>query len=243
MELSLVNLSHKYGSKLVLKNISSNFNEGIYGLLGPNGAGKSTLMNLITDNLRRTEGSILLDGKEILSLGSEYRRLIGYMPQQQGFYEQFTPVEFLKYLGRLKAINSRSLSEQIEEIMALVNLSEYKHVAIGKLSGGMKQRVLFAQAMLGNPQILILDEPSAGLDPKERVSIRNIIEEISKDKIIFVATHIVSDIENIAKEIVLLKEGEIIEKLPTNKLIEKVNEKMNRKDATLEDVYMYFYAE
>lgn len=243
MELSFINLSQKYGNKYALKNISSDFSEGIYGLLGPNGAGKSTLMNLITDNLKRTEGSILLNGKEILTLGSEYRRLIGYMPQQQGFYEQFTPVEFLRYIGKLKDINSKTLTVQIDELIEKVNLTVYKHIPIGKLSGGMRQRVLLAQALLGNPKILILDEPSAGLDPKERIGIRKLIAKNSSDKIIFIATHIVSDIENIAKEIILLKDGEIIQKASSQKLIEMVERKLSKEDVTLEDVYMFFYAD
>lgn len=241
MELKIVNLSQNYGNIYALKNVTMTLNEGVYGLLGPNGAGKSTLMNLITDNLKRTNGDILLNGKEILSLGSQYRSLIGYMPQQQGFYEQFTPTEFLKYIGSLKALNSKLLKQQIDEILNRVNLSEYKHVPLAKLSGGMRQRVLLAQALLGEPKILILDEPSAGLDPKERINTRELIGEIAQDKIVILATHIVSDIDNVAKEIILLKSGVVLKKETPKDLIDFVSEKINKKDVTLEDVYMYFY--
>lgn len=241
MKLEIVNLSQNYGNKYALEKVSMILTEGIYGLLGPNGAGKSTLMNLITDNLKRSTGEILLDGKDILSMGSEYRKLIGYMPQQQGFYEQFTPTEFLKYIGSLKAIDSKKLKLQTDEILNKVNLNDYRHMPLSKLSGGMRQRVLLAQALLGEPKILIFDEPSAGLDPKERINIRKLIQDIAKDKIVILATHIVSDIENIAKEIILLKSGVVLKKETPRGLIEYVSKQIDKKDLSLEDVYMYFY--
>lgn len=241
MKLEIVNLSQNYGNKYALEKVSMILTEGIYGLLGPNGAGKSTLMNLITDNLKRSTGEILLDGKDILSMGSEYRKLIGYMPQQQGFYEQFTPTEFLKYIGSLKAIDSKKLKLQTDEILNKVNLNDYRHMPLSKLSGGMRQRVLLAQAFLGEPKILIFDEPSAGLDPKERINIRKLIQDIAKDKIVILATHIVSDIENIAKEIILLKSGVVLKKETPRGLIEYVSKQIDKKDLSLEDVYMYFY--
>lgn len=241
MKLEIVNLSQNYGNKYALEKVSMILTEGIYGLLGPNGAGKSTLMNLITDNLKRSNGEILLDGKDILSMGSEYRKLIGYMPQQQGFYEQFTPTEFLKYIGSLKAIDSKKLKLQTDEILNKVNLNDYRHMPLSKLSGGMRQRVLLAQALLGEPKILIFDEPSAGLDPKERINIRKLIQDIAKDKIVILATHIVSDIENIAKEIILLKSGVVLKKETPRGLIEYVSKRIDKKDLSLEDVYMYFY--
>lgn len=207
MKLEMTGLSKKYGEKYALQEFNAVFQEGIYGILGPNGAGKSTLMNMMTDNLSRTSGQILLNGVDILEMGKAYRQILGYMPQQQGFYEQFSATAFLKYIGKLKGYSGKKLKEQIEVLLKKVNLYEHRFEKIGSFSGGMKQRVLLAQALLGGPQIIILDEPTAGLDPKERINIRNIIAELSKDKIIFIATHVVSDVECIANDIILLKNG------------------------------------
>ena len=210
MQLKITGLSKKYGEKYALQEFDAEFQEGIYGILGPNGAGKSTLMNMLTDNVSRTAGKILLNGQDILDMGKEYRGILGYMPQQQGFYEQFSAVAFLKYIGRLKGYSGKKLNQQIGELLQKVNLYEHRFETVGSFSGGMRQRVLLAQALIGNPKIIILDEPTAGLDPKERINIRNIIAELSKDKIIFIATHVVSDIECIANEIMLLKAGQLV---------------------------------
>ena len=229
MKLEIRNLKKTYGTVQALKGISYTFTPGVYGILGANGAGKSTMINLITDNVSRDKvngGSILYDENndetDILKLGKLFRARVGYMPQQQGFYEDFSPKAFLKYMAEIKGVKKlktvdengneivKTVNQQIDELLEVVNLTNVAYKKIGGFSGGMKQRVLLAQALLGDPKILILDEPTAGLDPKERISIRNYIAELSKDKIILFATHVVSDIECIADKVLLLKSGEII---------------------------------
>ena len=206
--LEIQNLSKDYGKKKALRGFNYTFEEGIYGMLGANGAGKSTLMNLITDNLKRTSGNILYNGTEILEMGAKFRALIGYMPQQQGFYENFSARMFLYHMAELKGIRRREAKKQIEHLLQTVNLAGAADLKIGGFSGGMRQRVLLAQALLGDPKILILDEPTAGLDPKERINLRNYIRQLSEDKIILLATHVVSDVETIADRILILKDGE-----------------------------------
>ena len=245
MNLTIKNLSKKYGDFYALNNMNAEFTEGIYGLLGPNGAGKTTFMNLLTDNLQRTAGEILFEGEDIIELGKSFREKIGYMPQTQGFYEQFSPVEFLKYIGKLKGLKGKELNTQIEELLTKVNLFEHRHEPMGSFSGGMCQRVLLAQAFLGNPKVIILDEPTAGLDPEERINIRNIIADNAGDKIIFIATHIVSDIEMIADKVMLLRNGQLIRMESPEELIVSVwedskIEKSKLEDLSLEDVYMFY---
>lgn len=225
MKLEIKGLSKSYGEVQALKDVSLTLENGIYGLLGPNGAGKSTLIHLLTDNLHRDCGVICWDGKEILELRKEYRKVLGYMPQQQGYYEDFSAEAFLLYIAQLKGIHKKEAKEVVKKILRVVNMSEHAKEPMGSFSGGMKQRILLAQALLNNPKILILDEPTAGVDPQERIRIRNFISEIAKNKIVILATHIVSDVESIAKEILLLKKGEIIEKGTPFELIEKI--KMN----------------
>ena len=245
MELQLEHLSKTYGTVQALKDISYTFKPGIYGILGANGAGKSTMINLITDNVARDKGSaggsILYDGQDILKLGSRFRGIIGYMPQQQGFYEDFSPKAFLRYMAEIKGIkgkneNGQTVKEQIDELLEVVNLTGVAYKKIGGFSGGMKQRVLLAQALLGDPDILILDEPTAGLDPKERIAIRNYIAELSRNKIILFATHVVSDIECIADYVLLLKKGEIIAMGTPVELIEKMHGKVAEITCTLDGV-------
>lgn len=225
-KIELRGLSKQYGDFVALQPLDVQFCEGIYAILGPNGAGKSTFMNLLTDNCSRTSGDILYNGVDILKQGKEYRSIVGYMPQQQGFYDQFSATEFLRYIGKLKEINSKELNHQIEELLKKVNLWEHRHEAVGKFSGGMRQRVLLAQALLGEPRVLILDEPTAGLDPKERINIRNIIAELSKDKIVFIATHVVSDIECIANQVMLMKHGRLIRMETPAELIASIEGKV-----------------
>ena len=245
MELQLEHLSKTYGTVQALKDISYTFKPGIYGILGANGAGKSTMINLITDNVARDKGSaggsILYDGQDILKLGSRFRGIIGYMPQQQGFYEDFSPKAFLRYMAEIKGIkgkneNGQTVKEQIDELLEVVNLTGVAYKKIGGFSGGMKQRVLLAQALLDDPDILILDEPTAGLDPKERIAIRNYIAELSRNKIILFATHVVSDIECIADYVLLLKKGEIIAMGTPVELIEKMHGKVAEITCTLDEV-------
>lgn len=245
MELLLENLSKTYGTVQALKSVSYTFEPGVYGILGANGAGKSTMINLITDNVSRDSkgngGKILFDGVDILKLGKKFRALVGYMPQQQGFYEDFSPKAFLKYMAEIKGVRGKNdegktVNQQIDELLEVVNLTQVAYKKIGGFSGGMKQRVLLAQALLGNPKILILDEPTAGLDPKERIGIRNYIAELSKDKIILFATHVVSDIECIADRVMLLKKGEIIAEGTPVELIEQMQGKVAEITCSLDDV-------
>lgn len=234
--LEIRELSKRYKDKMALKGISMNLDNGIYGLLGPNGAGKSTLMNIITGNIKPTEGFVLWEGKDIRALGADYRSILGYAPQQQGLYNSFTGRRFLSYMATLKGISKKEMKTEIERVLSYVNMNDKADRAIGTYSGGMKQRILIAQAILGNPRLIVLDEPTAGLDPKERVRIRERIAALSKDKIILVSTHVVSDIETIAKEIILIKSGNIIGRDTIDELCIKHN---NSKD--LEEVYMQVF--
>ena len=223
IKLELKNLTKSYEKgKIALDHFSAAFEPGVYGLLGPNGAGKSTLMNLITQNLEPDEGEILVNGTSATKMGVSYRDVLGYMPQQQGLYDRFSALEFLRYFAALKGLKAKESRKRIEELLEVVNLMEARNRKLGGFSGGMKQRVLLAQALLNEPQILILDEPTAGLDPKERIRIRNYISSISENKIVLIATHVVSDVECIAKEILLLRSGKLLEKETPEKLVEQM---------------------
>lgn len=245
MKLELKNLTKSYGNHMALNDFSMTFEPGIYGILGANGAGKSTMMNLITDNIKRDGGSITFDGKEILEMGDEFRAQLGYMPQQQGVYEHMTAESFVTYIGRLKGLRGRQLASEVSSVLELTNLSGVRHKKVGGFSGGMKQRVLLAQALLGDPKVLILDEPTAGLDPKERVRIRGFIQELAKDRIVLLATHIVSDIESIANQILLLKKGQLLRVAPPAELIGAIPDTWEpiAYHLSLEDVYLYFLGE
>lgn len=240
MELALKGITKQYGSKRALDDFSYSFEEGVYGLLGPNGAGKSTLMKIITQSVKPTGGEITLDGDDIFKQKEEYRKRIGYMPQQQTIYPFYTGRQFLNYMGLLKGEDRKSLDDKIQFYLEKVNLISVADKKIGTYSGGMKQRLLIAQTFLGDPDIMVFDEPTAGLDPKERIHVRNLIHDNSAGKIIIVATHVVQDIESIADCIVLQKEGKVAEADAPDKLVEKMGVDP---DQGLEGVYMKVFEE
>ena len=204
--LTVADVTKKYGSFTAIENISIDLSNGMYGLLAPNGAGKTTLIKMISTLLEPTSGEILLDGMEIRNMGADYRTLLGYLPQHFGYYRGNTPVQYLDYLAALKGMDKRGLKERIQDVLTQVGLQDSMTTKMKKFSGGMIQRVGIAQAILNDPKILILDEPTAGLDPKERVRFRNIISALSKEKIVILSTHIVSDIESIANRVVMIKD-------------------------------------
>lgn len=234
--LEIKKLYKSYGKKLILKDINCTLTNGVYGLLGPNGAGKSTLMNIITTNLKADKGSILWEGKSIEKLGNKYHSILGYMPQGQGIYNGFTGYMFLNYIAVLKDIPKQEINNEIKRVVESVNLKDHINKKIGTYSGGMKQRLLIASAIIGNPKLIIFDEPTAGLDPKERVKVKKLIETLSKDKIIIIATHIVPDIENMAAHILVLKDKTLLKETDSNKLIQKYAPESN-----LENVYMNIF--
>ena len=240
MELKLEHISKEYKNTTALDDFSMTFSEGIYGLLGPNGAGKSTLMKLITRNIKPTAGEIYLDGTDIHTLKREYQRLIGYMPQQQAIYPFYTGRMFLAYMGLLKGVEKKVLNDEIEKYASKVNLLDVLDRKVGTYSGGMKQRLLIAQAFLGDSKIIIFDEPTAGLDPKERIHVRNLIHDNSAGKIILIATQVVQDIEDIASQIMLLKKGVLIEMAAPEILTGRITDKEN---PDLEDVYLSIIGE
>lgn len=226
MTLKLEGLAKNYKEKAALGGVTFSFTPGIYGLLGPNGAGKSTLMNLIADNLKPTRGRVLLDEKSIDEMGREYRKLLGYMPQQQNIYPELSLRRFLYFMASLKGLKKSEAEKDINRYVKMVKLEDVLGKKLGTFSGGMKQRALIAQALIGNPGILILDEPTAGLDPKERIRIRNLISEVASDKIVIIATHVVTDIEFIAKEIILLNNGNIIRSGSPSTLLNELDGKV-----------------
>lgn len=207
--LTLNNVSKNFGKFTAVENISLNMDNGLYALLAPNGAGKTTIIKMITTLLNPTEGEILYDGVNIKTMGAAYRELLGYLPQDFGYYKNNTPKQYLSYLASLKGVPKKETAEKIDYLLEMVGLSENADKKMRKFSGGMIQRVGIAQAMLNDPKILILDEPTAGLDPKERVRFRNIISVLSKDRIVILSTHIVSDIESIANQVILIRDKHI----------------------------------
>lgn len=207
--LTVKDVTKRYGKFTVLEHISLEFQPGVYGLLAPNGAGKTTLMKMLTTLAFPTEGEILWNGTDIRSLGAAYRQQLGYLPQQLGYYPHYTPNQYLSYLSALKGLDGKTAGERIPKLLDLVGLSEVADKKMKKLSGGMVQRVGIAQALLNDPKILILDEPTAGLDPKERGRFRNILSGLSRDRIVILSTHIVSDVENVANQLILLKDRQV----------------------------------
>lgn len=228
MKLEIKNLSKTYvkGKPKSLDNLSTEFTSGVYGILGPNGAGKSTLMNIIADNIKADSGEVLYNGENIIKLGKDFRNILGYMPQQQGIYKSFTGRRFLWYMASLKGIPKKEAKERIENVLNLVNLKDHADKKLGEYSGGMKQRILIAQALLNDPEVLLLDEPTAGLDPMERIRIRNFISEIAINKIVIITTHIVSDIQYISKEILLMNKGKLLLKDNPDTIVESMQGKV-----------------
>lgn len=229
MKLTLSHLSKTFGDVCALQDVSIEMEAGIYGILGPNGAGKSTLMNILTGNLKQDSGEIFYDGENKDSMKKKYRELLGYMPQQQICYPDMTLYEFLNYMSLLKEVDAGRAKVQIAELLELLNLSDVANRTLRTFSGGMKRRAILAQALLGDPKILILDEPTAGLDPKERITLRNLIAELSGDRIVILATHIVSDIECIANRVVLLRQGRLLANDSPGHLIGTISGKVGKK--------------
>lgn len=228
MKLNINQITKSYGSNLALNGFTAELTPGIYALLGPNGSGKSTLMNILTDNLKADSGEVTYtsdDGKteNTLEMGVGFREKLGFMPQYPGLYPNFTVERFLWYMAALKGMTKAEAAKQIPEILAAVELDDVPRRKIGALSGGMKQRLTLAQAVLGNPEILILDEPTAGLDPKQRIAVRNYISKLALGKIVIIATHVVPDIEFIARDVIMLKKGVIVDNAPPHELTRKID--------------------
>ncbi len=226
MELSVDRLTKHYGSKIAVDCVSVALKPGIYGLLGENGAGKTTLMRMLCAILESTSGEVFLDGREIVSMGVEYRDILGYLPQDFGYYPNYTAREFLLYMAALKGIPRDRAKKRAEELLEVAGLSEVAAKKIKTFSGGMKQRVGIAQALLNHPKLLILDEPTAGLDPKERVRFRNLISDYAAGRIVILSTHIVSDIEAIADEVLLMKKGKLVSQGTVSELTKEAEGKV-----------------
>ena len=222
LELQVEHLCKSYRKKEALKDVNFKMEQGIYGLLGENGAGKSTLMRILTTVDFPTSGRVLYGGKNITEMDEDYRNLVGYMPQDYSVYPGFTATDFLAYMGTLKGIPDAKLKVRIQEVLEFVNLSDVADKKVRTFSGGMKRRIGIAQAILNDPEILILDEPTAGLDPQERIRFSNILSNMAKEKIILLSTHIVSDIEAIANQLIVIRQGEITETGNIDQLVEEV---------------------
>ena len=249
MKLILQSISKSYGSVRALSDFSAELTPGIYALLGPNGSGKTTLMHILTDNLRADTGVVLYAVEDevpqnVKAMSKSFREKLGFMPQYPGMYPNFTAKQFLQYAAALKGVGEKQkkrerdaqIEKQITEILDELELSDVAHRRISTLSGGMKQRLALAQAVLGDPKILILDEPTAGLDPKQRIAVRNYISRIALDKIVIIATHVVSDVEFIAKEIIMLRKGEVLCMAPQQELLQKIADKVWTADVREDEV-------
>lgn len=220
MELKIENLSYSYADKKALDGFNCSLGKGVTALLGPNGAGKTTLINLICDLIKRQEGNIEYCGEDILKLGKSFRSVLGFMPQSQGMYDGMTAYEFLMYIAELKGIKKKTARAQISKLLKTVNLENSAYKKVGGFSGGMKQRVMLAQALLGSPEVLLLDEPTAGLDPEERIRLREHIRALSEDKIVLITTHITSDVESIADRILLIDKGVLLCDMSAEEFVE-----------------------
>lgn len=236
MKLEIRHVTKRYRDKMAAADVSLTLTAGVWGLLGANGAGKTTLMRMLAGILRPTEGQILCDGVEIGALGAAYREKLGYLPQEFGFYPEFTVQDYLEYVAALKGLPRAEAARQIDALLERVSLAEVRRKKIVKLSGGMKRRVGIAQALLNDPEILILDEPTAGLDPGERVRFRNLLSEFAQDRIVLISTHIVSDVEYIAAENAVMKDGKIIAVDTTEGLVQQIEGKVWQGSAPAEEL-------
>ena len=286
MDLRISNLTKDFDGFKAVNNFSYQMDCGVYGLLGVNGAGKTTLMRMLTTLMHPTSGQITWDGEDVFAMDGKYRMLLGYLPQDFGYYPDFSVYDYLMYIAALKGIRPAVAKQRVKELLKQVGLVKARNKKMKTLSGGMKRRAGIAQAMLNDPKILILDEPTAGLDPSERIRFRNLISELSEDRIVLLSTHIVSDIEYIANDILLMKDGQlvisgtsedIIDSMPESVWIAHVSKSsidaclkrfkvsnvknipggaelriISRKqptenavqvDATLEDVFLYYFGE
>lgn len=223
MKLSFENISKLYGDTVALQQIDLTLGSGVYGLLGPNGAGKTTLMRIMTDLLAPSTGRVLLDGQDIAVMGAAFRKKLGYLPQDFGVYPNFTAEQFLLYIARLKGLSKFEAKRQTDDLLHMVGLEDKKQKKLKGFSGGQRQRVGIAQALLGDPEILVLDEPTAGLDPEERIRFRGIISDLSQQKLVLLSTHIVSDLEAVANEIILLRKGVVLEMQKPASLLDRLN--------------------
>ena len=226
MELEMNNLTKKFGDFTAVKQLNLSMTRGVYGLLGKNGAWKTTFMRMLCTLLTPTEGNILCDGRDIFKMEGEYRKLLGYLPQDFGFYPEFTVRDYLLYIASIKGLPPAVAKKRTKELLAAVGLEKYAGRKMKKLSGGMKRRAGIAQAMMNHPKILILDEPTAGLDPNERIRFRNLISEFSEDRLVLLSTHIVSDVEYIANDIWLMNEGEIVRQGTPKQITESMKQKV-----------------
>lgn len=224
MELRMQNLTKEFGDFTAVDHLNLTMENGVYGLLGVNGAGKTTLMNMLCTLLSPTSGEITCNGREILGMGADYRRILGYLPQEFGFYPEFTVQDYLSYIAALKGLRPVVAKRRVQELIEKTGLKKAAKKKMKKLSGGMKRRAGIAQAMLNNPKILVLDEPTAGLDPNERIRFRNLISELAEDRLVLLSTHIVSDVEYIANQILLMRNGQIVLAGEAQELIDSMEE-------------------
>ena len=226
MQLEIENLTKKFRDMAAVSHVNCTMEKGVYGLLGVNGAGKTTLMRMLCTLLRPSEGRILLDGEDIFEMGADYRKILGYLPQDFGYYPDLTVKDYLMYIASIKGVHRAAARGRVRELLDQVGLSKAAGQKMKKLSGGMKRRVGIAQAMLNRPAILLLDEPTSGLDPNERIRFRNLISELSQDRLVLLSTHIVSDVESIANEIFLMKNGEFLHTGTPEEIMEGIPERV-----------------
>ncbi|MGI6767341.1 MAG: ABC transporter ATP-binding protein [Lentihominibacter sp.] len=226
MELKIENISKHFKDKKAVNDVNLTLTPGVWGLLGANGAGKTTMMRMIADIMKSTSGKVLYNGKDIVALGEEYRNVFGFLPQDFGYPRDFSVKDYLEYIAALKDIPKDTAKRRINYLLDVLTLSDVKNKRISKLSGGMRRRVGIAQAMLNEPEVLILDEPTAGLDPGERVRFRNFISEFAHERIVLISTHIVSDIEYIATQTAIMKDGHIVDVGTTDQLVKKIEGKV-----------------